>query len=338
MTHEIKLLFQTLKTWQNHGKRAVMVTVVALEGSSYRRPGVRMVINEDGDSVGAVSGGCVEREIDVQARSVFSSGIPKIFTYDGRLRIGCEGIIHILIEPVFVSGELFSDLESALTRRLKFTMEVYYYLSVGEYKYTGTFITLKGEKYSLNQSFNADLIKDQKCFTQSFDPLFQLFIIGAEHDAVQLCQSAKLLGWEVTIVASAEESKSCDYFPGAKALVTPSYNAIDISVFDGQTAVVLMTHSFNKDVQYLLALQESNPVYIGMVGSINRRERVLSMLLEYCPDISPDFLDQIYSPAGIDIGAETASEIAVSILSEILSVIRKKKPEALRNKIGSIHG
>jgi xanthine/CO dehydrogenase XdhC/CoxF family maturation factor len=338
MTHEIKLLFQTLKNWQNLGKRAVLVSVVALEGSSYRRPGVRMVINEDGDSVGAVSGGCVEREIDVQARSVFTSGKSKIFTYDGRLRIGCEGIIHILIEPVFVSGELFSDLESVLNKRLKFTMDVYFYLNVGEYIDTGTLITLNGNKYSLNPAFNSDQIKDQKCFSQTFDPLFQLFIIGAEHDAVQLCQSAKLLGWEVTIVASAEESKSCDYFPGAKALVTPSYKDIDISVFDGQTAVVLMTHSFNKDVQYLLALKDSKPVYIGMVGSINRRERVLSMLLEYCPEISPDFLDQIYSPAGIDIGAESASEIAVSILSEILSVIRKKKPEALRNKTGSIHG
>ena len=100
MTHEIKLLFQTIKTWQSEGKKSVLVSVVALDGSSYRRPGVRMVINEDGDSVGAVSGGCVEKEIDHQAQSVFRSGKAKIMTYDGRLRVGCEGIIHILIEPV----------------------------------------------------------------------------------------------------------------------------------------------------------------------------------------------------------------------------------------------
>jgi xanthine/CO dehydrogenase XdhC/CoxF family maturation factor len=74
-----------------------------------------------------------------------------------------------------------------------------------------------------------------------------------------------------------------------------------------------------------------------MVGAVKRRERVFSMLLDYCPDIAPEFLEQIYGPAGINIGAESASEIAVSILSEILSVIRNKKPEALRNKVGSIH-
>src|SRR5512133_2577238 len=106
MTHEIKLLFQTLKIWQQLGKKAVFVTVVDLEGSSYRRPGVRMVFNEDGDSVGAVSGGCVETEIERQAQSVFRNGKAKLMTYDGRLRIGCEGILSILIEPVFLSEEL----------------------------------------------------------------------------------------------------------------------------------------------------------------------------------------------------------------------------------------
>jgi xanthine/CO dehydrogenase XdhC/CoxF family maturation factor len=337
MTHEIKLLFETVKSWQLLGKQSVLVSVVALDGSSYRRPGVRMIINEDGVSVGAVSGGCIEKEIEHQAQSVFRSGKAKMMTYDGRLRIGCEGIILILIEPVFLTSELLTDIESSLKRRKKFRMDVYYYNSVGEYKNAGTLITLNEKTYSLNPSFHASQVEDQECFSQSFDPLFQLYIFGAEHDAVQLCQAAKLLGWEVIIVASAEESKSCDYFPGAASLITPAYNDVDISVFDEQTAVVLMTHSFNKDVQYLISMKDSKPAYLGLVGSIKRRERVLSMLLEYCPDISPDFLEQIYGPAGINIGAESASEIAISILSEILGVIRNKKPEALRNKVGSIH-
>lgn len=337
MTHEIKLLFQTIKTWQSEGKKSVLVSVVALDGSSYRRPGVRMVINEDGDSVGAVSGGCVEKEIDHQAQSVFRSGIAKIMTYDGRLRVGCEGIIHILIEPVSLSDELYNDFVSILYDRKKFRMDVYYYKSVGEYNNTGSLITLNEKTYSLNPSFHANQIEDQECFSQSFNPLFQLYIFGAEHDAVQLCQAAKLLGWEVTIVASADEAKSCDFFPGAASLITPSFKEIETSEPDDQTAIVLMTHSFNKDVQYLLSLKDSKPAYIGLVGSIKRRERVFAMLLDYRPDISPEFLEQIYGPAGINIGAESASEIAVSILSEILSVIRNKKPEALRNKVGSIH-
>jgi xanthine dehydrogenase accessory factor len=337
MTHEIKLLFETIKTWQLAGKKSVLASVVALDGSSYRRPGVRMIISEDGNSVGAVSGGCIEKEIEHQAQSVFKTGKARIMTYDGRLRVGCEGMIHILIEPVSLSDELLNEFEFGLKKRQKFRMDSYYYKTVGEYPNTGTLIRLNEKTYSLNPSFNAIMIEDQERFSQSFKPLLQLYIFGAEHDAVQLCQAAKLLGWEVIIVASAEESKSCDYFPGAANLISPSFQDIDTSVLDDQTAVVLMTHSFNKDVQYLIALKDIKPAYIGMVGSINRRERVLSMLIEYCPDISPEFIEQIYSPAGINIGAESSSEISVSILAEILSKVRNKKPEALRNKVGSIH-
>lgn len=337
MTHEIKLLFQTLKTWQQSGKKAVFVSVVALDGSSYRRPGVRMVINEDGDSAGAVSGGCVEKEIERQAQSVFQSGKAKIMTYDGTLRIGCEGILYILIEPAFLSEELVNEFEHQLKTRQSFTIDSYYYYETGEYDNAGSLITLNEKTHSLRPSFQPEKTADQSLFSQSFDPLFQLFIFGAEHDAVQLCKATSLLGWDVTIVAAEDESKSIDFFPGAASLITPSFEKINPSVFDEQTAVIIMTHSYNKDVQYLMALQNSNPAYIGLLGPVKRRERVLSMLLEYSPETPIKFLEQIHGPAGINIGAESASEIAVSILAEILSVIRHQEPMALRNKTGSIH-
>ncbi len=338
MTHEIKKLFQTLKTWQQMGKTSVLVTVVALKGSSYRRPGVRMVINEDGDYVGAVSGGCIENEIERQAQSVFLTGKAKIMTYDGRLRVGCEGILHILIEPVFLSNELLRDFEVALNSRQAFNLNTYFYKDVGEHPDNCTLITLKNKTYALNRLFTLDLVKNQECLSQTYRPLFQLYIFGAEHDAVQLCKAATLLGWEVTVVASIEDPKSCDHFPGVYALIAPTFDNIDTSVLDEQTAVVLMTHSFNKDVQYLLALKDIKPAYLGIIGSKQRRERVLSMLLEYDDEIPHEFFEQIHGPAGISIGAENAAEISVSILAEILSVIRSQKPVALREKTGSIHG
>lgn len=338
MTHELKLLFQTLKQWQKLGKKAVFVSVVALEGSSYRKPGVRMIISEEGESVGAVSGGCVENEIERQAQSVFKTGRAKVTTYDGRLRIGCEGIIHILIEPVFLSDELLKDFEEQLDKRKTFRMESWFYREVGEYNDAGSAITINEKKYPLHSSFKAGSNDIREVFSQTFKPLFQLIIFGAEHDAVQLCQSAKLLGWEVIVVASPDEDKSCDYFPGASSLITPAFDNIDTSAIDEQTAVVLMTHSFNKDVQYLMALKNTNPAYIGLLGSVSRRERVLSMLMEYSPDTSIEFLDQIHSPAGLNIGAVGASEISVSILAEILSVVRNQTPVSLSEKAGSIHG
>lgn len=338
MTHEIKLLFETAWNWQQLNKKSVLVSVVALKGSSYRRPGVRMLINEDGEYVGAVSGGCIETEIERQAQGVFQSGSAKIMTYDGRLRIGCEGILTILIEPIFLTDELFIAFEGALKARHRFTMNAYYYPEVGEQKNSGTLISIGQQIYSLNGSSGEVKVSDQQNFTQTFQPLFQLYIFGAEHDAVQLCQAAKLLGWEVIIVAPVEEHKTCDYFPGARDLITPAFDEIDTSGIDEQTAVVIMTHSFNKDVQYLLALKHIQPAYLGMIGSMHRRERILSMLIEFDPEISAAFLASIHSPAGINIGAETAAEIAVSILAEILSVVRKQQPLELREKSGSIHG
>ena len=102
MTEEIK---QLIELWiaQQHKIKSVLATVVALDGSSYRRPGVRMLIHENGQTFGAVSGGCVEKEIVLQANSVFKTDIPKVITYDGRFKLGCEGIIYVLIEPINIS-------------------------------------------------------------------------------------------------------------------------------------------------------------------------------------------------------------------------------------------
>lgn len=338
MTHELKLLFQTLQQWQKQGKKSVFVSVVALEGSSYRKPGVRMIISEQGESVGAVSGGCVENEIERQARSVFKTGRAKVITYDGRFRIGCEGIIHILIEPVFLSDELLSGFEARLSMRKPFRLETWYYRDVGEYNGMGSVIVLNHKRYPVHPSFRESKDEKLELFVQQLEPLFRLFIFGAEHDAVALCSSATLLGWEVTVVASPEEEKTCDYFPGANSFIAPDFADFDNSGIDEHTAVVLMTHSFNKDVQYLMALRKTRPAYIGLLGSVSRRERVLSMLMEYSPDISVEFLEQIHGPAGLNIGAVGASEIAVSILAEILSTVRRKHPVPLSEKHGSVHG
>lgn len=338
MTNEIKQLIQIAAKWQQAGKKIVLATVVYVEGSSYRRPGVRMLINDTGETVGAVSGGCVEKEIKVQSQSVLKTGKAKIMTYDGRFRLGCEGVIYLLLEPIFVSDEIFKSFNFVIEKRQSFKTEIYYYRSPGEYNAIGSLLMLGNNTFSLNPSFQPDQRSDQDCFSQTFSPIFQLYIFGAEHDAVQLCIAAHLIGWHVTIVASPDEAKSIDYFSGADRLITPAFDNLDTSLFDKQTAIVLMSHSFNKDVQYMIALRDVKTAYFGLLGPKQRRERIISTFLDYYPDMSPDFFEQLHGPAGINIGAESASEIAVSILSEILSTIRNQKPIALKDKAGSIHG
>src|SRR3990167_2530878 len=144
MTHELKKIIQAFLAAQEKGLSAVLATVVYLEGSSYRRPGVRMLILEDGTMVGAVSGGCVEKEVRRQSETVFRTRQPKIMTYDGRYRLGCEGILYILIEP-FVPGEPFlASFETAVKKRENFTISSYYQLTEGVTEGLGSMVTFKG--------------------------------------------------------------------------------------------------------------------------------------------------------------------------------------------------
>ncbi len=315
----------------------VLASVVSLEGSSYRRPGVRMLWNERGEAVGVVSGGCVEKEIYRQAQEVFKSGTPKVMVYDGRFRLGCEGILYLLLEPVTVSNELKLASELAFKNRIAIDAESYFIPKEESQPGMGTLLQFEGKSYALNAEPKVLNELELACFKQHFPPLFQLYIIGAEHDAVALCKAATAIGWEVTIVAAADEAKTLDRFPGASYLITPGYDDLNVIKVDKQTAIMLMTHSFNKDVQYIMGLRTYHPVYFGLLGPANRREKIIDKVLEFCPDISTDFLEQLHGPAGINIGAESAAEIAVSIIAEILSVIRKQQPMELRNKTGNIH-
>lgn len=335
MTHEFKSIIEQAIQWQKEGLRFVLATVVALEGSSYRRPGVRMLLNGQGEAVGAVSGGCVEKEIHIQATSVFKDGQPKMMTYDGRLRLGCEGVIYVLIEPFEISTELHQAFDTAIKLRSPMEIRSQYKQEYGIFEHIGSAVIINNKTFLFNKLFKED--NELLQFNQVLPPLFQLLIIGAEHDAVQLCKMVSNMGWDVTVLASADEVKTIEYFKGASRLLTPLYDQIDISKIDQETAIVLMTHSFNKDIQYLLALKNVRPVYFGLLGPKNRRERLIDKLLEFDPEIDFDFINQLRGPAGINIGAESAQEISISIISEILSVVRNQTPMLLKDKSGTIH-
>jgi xanthine/CO dehydrogenase XdhC/CoxF family maturation factor len=337
MTYELKNLIETGIIWQKKGIKVVLATVVALEGSSYRRPGVRMLLAENGKWIGAVSGGCVEKEVYRQAQSVFNTQKSKVMSYDGSYRLGCEGILYILLEPFNISENCYTSFQKAVKERKPFTCDSYYQMDPDQSIDMGSILTIDNESFNLSPSFDPTHLENLECFSQEFTPIFQLYIFGAEHDAVALCKMANQIGWEVHIVAPPGEAKTIDYFTGAKRLITPAFDGIETSGFDGNTAVMVMTHSFNKDVRYLIALREVQPAYFGLLGPTHKRERLFSKFLEYHPETNIEFFEKIHGPAGINIGAESASEIALSILAEILSVVRKSKPISLRDKIGHIH-
>lgn len=336
MTHEIKVIFETALDWQKQGIRSVFVSLVHLEGSSYRKPGVRMLISETGKMVGALSGGCVEKEIARQAASVFEDNRPKLMIYDGRFRLGCEGQLYILIEPLHELTSFVPKLLKHIEKRDFFRLITYYGLEEGPCPQGGSRVEFQAGSFPLRPSLSPDTGGSN--LSQNFGSLFRLYLFGAEYDAIMLCKMASQLGWEVTVIAAPDEKKSIDHFVGAKALLTPIHpqeiEALDI---DQQTALVLMSHSFNKDSQYLRALKEKKAAYFGVLGPHHRRDKLINTLLEMEPDLSLDFVDGIQGPVGLDIGAQSAAEIAVAILAEILAKTRQKNPISLNQKKGRIH-
>ncbi len=334
MLHELKDIVQSAEIAKKQGIKTALASVVSLNGSSYRRPGVRMLVQENGKMIGAVSGGCIEKEILRQAQHVFKINTPTLMQYDGRYRLGCEGILYILIEPFYPSQEFINVFKKQHVLRESFSITSYFSKKESDRHKGGSIFHFSKKEFSVSDSKIA-IGLDQ--FSQTIKPGFKLIIIGSEHDAVQLCKFASSIGWEVTIVAPMDDPKTIDNFPGASEYLGIDENELNKMNFDSQTVLMIMTHSYVKDLKYLSVLVDKNINYIGLLGPSKRREKLLNELVENNELLSIDFLNKIYGPAGINIGAETPQEIAISILAEILAVIRNQKPISLKNKQIGIH-
>lgn len=331
MLHELKNIFKQAIINQENNIKNVLVTVVDLNGSSYRKPGVRMLISSNDTSVGAVSGGCVEKEIIRRAQSVFKDNIAKIITYDGRYRLGCEGVLYILIEPLQITKHFRTLFLNAIENRESIKIDSYF-ITKDEVKGNyGSVITYNNQQQvAISNSFDIKQTKDKKVFSQELKPLFKLIIIGGEHDAVKLCEIASNLGWQIEVYTSIKDSKSQLDFPGSFSVKGTTPETITFSSIEENTAIVLMNHSFVQDLKYLVKLSKYKPQYIGIIGAPKRREKLFNQLFEYVPDLEEEFLDTIFTPAGLHIGATTPEEIAISIIAEILAVVRKKEPFSLK--------
>ncbi len=338
MIHELKEIIQQAVINQQKGLKSVLASVVFLEGSSYRKPGVRMLISEDETTIGAVSGGCVEKEIIKRAKPVFLDNQAKIITYDGRYRLGCEGILYILIEPFQVENEFLHHFSDAIKNRESIKINSFFIKKDEAIGTIGSQIVFENQGvFSFNKSFSVSEKSDIEQFTQILKPAFKLLIIGSEHDAVKLCKIASNLGWEIDVITSAKDPKTLKDFPVANSVIGSTPEMIQFENIEENTAIVIINHSYVQDLKYVLKLSELQVKYIGILGSPKKGERLLNELFEMNPDIEPTFLNSIYTPAGLHLGAQTPEEIAISIIAEIMTVFNNKEPFSLRNLKGKIH-
>jgi len=338
MTYEFKKILKAYKEAESKNIKTVLASVVLLKGSSYRKPGVRMLIDEEGKMTGAVSGGCVEKEVLRQADSVFKTGIAKVMIYDGRYRLGCDGKIYILIEIFKPSVKLVRELEKCFNERKYFTFKSWFKPEFSEDKNYGSEIIIENVTYSIKGIDTMTYKTNYQYYKQILEPVFKLIIVGGEHDVFYLSKTASNLGWEVEVVLSLSDIRTASDYPDADRVLHVSASQLMKNDLPKNTAVILMTHNYAIDLKFLKVLSEKKALeYLGILGSVKRKEALLNELIESNPEINDDFLSKIYAPVGLDLGAETPEEIALSICAEILSVSRKRKPDLLRLKPGSIH-
>lgn len=316
MTHEFLKIIASYRKASKTNVRTVLATIVHVEGSSYRKEGTQMLIDEHENITGALSGGCVEKEVVRQSAAVFSSSCPKVFKYDGRFRLGCEGSIYILIELFHPDYHLIDLIERAVEQRQSFSLSCSFLTDEISKPNFGTSFEFKD---STIYHSNYDNGSDNLVFTHKIEPLNRLCIFGIEHDAGKLSQMASFLGWEVIVIGSENSAVNGSDFPCSKSVLNLKPEDLDSDLFCKNTAVVVMSHNYAKDLHFLLTIITSKVRYIGLLGPVHRREKLLNAILDTDVLIDHSVFDKIHGPAGLVIGSKTPEEIALSIMAEIIS-------------------
>lgn len=370
---ELEDIVKAFDIARQQGKQTALATVVQVEGSSYRRAGARMLVTEDGELTGAISGGCLEGDALRKARLAMAQQQPMLVTYDTTddddaklgVGLGCNGIIHILIEPVFPDDEHHSInlFKKFLNKRQNAVVVTLFGLINRKAVQLGTCLFLRDDELIIQYSarelatqLQADaeaVLKanmsathtyttpngdELTAFVELLKPAVSLLVFGAGNDAIPLVQMAAVLGWHVTVIDGRANYAVSSRFPLAKKmLLAKPQEALSQLIIDKNTVVVLMTHNYNYDLAMLRQLLPLQLTYVGSLGPKKKLERMLDELQQEGITLMPDQLQSIYGPTGLDIGAQTPEEIALSILSEMQAVLQQREGKSLRNKTTVIH-
>ncbi|MEY2601482.1 MAG: xanthine dehydrogenase accessory factor [Verrucomicrobiota bacterium] len=294
----MKGIYEILREFEKRrGQSFALATLVRAEGSSYRRPGARMLICEDGRTVGSLSAGCIEDEVALCAGEVLRNGVATTMSFDTRRRFGCNGKIDIFIEQV--AENFLVDLAEHLNvRRSCYAMTTYEGSSV-----VGDDVVVPWEANGF----------PDRSFVQEIHPPIRLLIFGEGPDSAPLHRLCELLGWQAMEIVDPH------------ALTTEA---------DQWTAAIVKSHNYGRDFVALQKLLPLNLPYVGLIGPRKRRDQLMNDLLDLRVTINAGF----FSPAGLDLSAESPEEIALAIISEIQRVFAKGSGHSLRERKMSIHG
>ena len=308
--------------WATGGAGAALATVVETWGSAPRRAGAQMVVSGAGDMMGSVSGGCVEGAVVVEAMEALEDGAPRLLEYgvsDGdafAVGLACGGTIRVLVEPVgpAMPAEMLDALVAARAAR---TPAAYV-------------VDLESWDRRLDHDGHADRFArdrtgvdaDGRTFVAIHNPPLRLAIVGGVHIAQALVPMARLAGYDPVIIDPRAAFGSQARFPGERVINDWPDEALAEVGLDTRTALVLLTHDPKLDDPALHLALRSCAFYIGALGSTRTHAKRVARLEE--AGFGADDIARIHGPIGLDIGAASPAEIAVSILGEMVQTLRQR--------------
>ena len=366
---EIKSILAAYDRLDHAHQRAALATVVRVDGSSYRRAGARMLVVDDGTWVGGISGGCLEGDALKRARLAIARSKSSLVTYDTTeddahqigVGLGCNGIIDVLLTPVLpddprnpvsVLQEVVADrrqtnvlltitkLEGELdgfeTGNIIRYSDRESLRELGEGTLAGSLeqeiqrVVEQGKSASL--SFALDDGRGVEIFAEFLPPELHVVVMGHQYDVFPLVKVVKEAGWRATIVANPQKIHR-EVAALVSAVVPPE--EFSPKIIDDYTAVILMSHDYKTDKSNLPLVLDAP--YIGLLGPRVRAERIFAELREEGVVISPEVEERIFAPVGLDIGAITPEEIALSMVAEIRAVFSGREGGMLRERPSTIH-
>ena len=354
------------------GKPAALATVVSIEGSAYRLPGARMLIVDGRWVAGSISGGCLEDDVVLRAGEAIARGEALLTTYDTTsdddivfgVGLGCKGVITILIEPLRTAGHPadFLDFARSCLRNRTAGISATVVRTQGEVgaKTGSRLLSREGsvasgiEDAELGERIvaEAQLMSDSSprmatialrsgsadVFLERIEPPTPLLVFGAVHDSMPVVRLAKELGWHVTVIDHRPAYGNAARFPAADRVVVCSPTEVTSRVeITADTLALVMTHNYLRDLGLLEILLPSPVRYLGLLGPRRRTDQILADLGDKGTAPTAEQLARLYAPVGLDIGSEQPSEVALSILSEMLAVMTHHRGGHLRERKRPIH-
>lgn len=299
-THDLVMHIKT------NDSPAVLASLIGVEGHSYRKAGAVMLFLENG-AIGSLSPGCLESDLQLRTSELWASGRTETVEYDMLTpddmswgeAVGCGGKIKVVLEPV--QGELRLAL-----------LEAYERLAEGESQILRRAVTPEGYSYHLQPGTMMPAANDSDAFSTLLVPKPRLVIFGGGHDTGPVAALAARVGFRIT-VADWREGSLQNEFPGAERVICSPAEAVSRLKIIGSDYVLICSHQFQRDRQFLECLIPAEPHYIGIIGSSAR----INLLLE-----GLEAPATLHAPVGISIGGEGPEEIAVSIVAELIQIRR----------------